>query len=115
MPFGMRYLLFEGITPLRLERTSLPYFRVKLSCVCLMSAYSMERKVTSYSDPIVTYSHPNLACQSVGSPGRGTQAESPVQWSGGKEDDYIHNLHCQQCSFASSLNGFESDSSIFAA
>ena len=35
--------------------TSLPYFGVKLSCVCLMFAY--RKKVMTYSDPMVTYSH----------------------------------------------------------
>ena len=34
--------------------TSLPYFRVKLNCVCLMFAY--RKKVMIYSDPMVTYS-----------------------------------------------------------
>ena len=38
--------------------TSLPYFRVKLSCVCLMFAY--RKKVMTYSDPMVTYSHPKM-------------------------------------------------------
>ena len=39
--------------------TSLPYFGVKLSCVCLIFAY---RKTSNdlYSDPIVTYSHPRM-------------------------------------------------------
>ena len=41
-----------------LNDTSLPYFRVKLSCVCLMFAY--RKKVTPYSDPMVTYSHPKM-------------------------------------------------------
>ena len=40
------------------KRTSLPYFRVKLSCVCLMFAY--RKKVMTYSDPMVTYSHPKM-------------------------------------------------------
>ena len=35
--------------------TSFPYFGVKLSCVCLLFAY--RKKVMTYSDPIVTYSH----------------------------------------------------------
>ena len=35
--------------------TSFPYFGVKLSCVCLLFAY--RKKVITYSDPIVTYSH----------------------------------------------------------
>ena len=35
--------------------TSLPYFRVKLSCVCLI-----EKKVMTYSDPMVTYSNPKM-------------------------------------------------------
>ena len=35
--------------------TSLPYFGVKLSCVCLVFAYRM-----TYSDPIVTYNHPKM-------------------------------------------------------
>ena len=39
-------------------QTSLPYFRVKLSCVCLMFAYI--KKVMTYSDPMVTYSHPKM-------------------------------------------------------
>ena len=38
--------------------TSLPYFRVKLSCVCLMFAY--RKKIMTYSDPMVTYSHPKM-------------------------------------------------------
>ena len=38
--------------------TSLPYFRVKLNCVCLMFAY--RKKVMIYSDPMVTYSHPKM-------------------------------------------------------
>ena len=38
--------------------TSFPYFRVKLSCVCLMFAY--RKKVMAYSDPMVTYSHPKM-------------------------------------------------------
>ena len=38
--------------------TSLPYFRVKLSCVCLMFAF--RKKVMTYSDPMVTYSHPKM-------------------------------------------------------
>ena len=41
-----------------LGETSLPYFRVKLSCVCLMFAY--RKKVMTYSDPMVTYSHPKM-------------------------------------------------------
>ena len=41
-----------------LTETSLPYFRVKLSCVCLMFAY--RKKVMTYSDPMVTYSHPKM-------------------------------------------------------
>ena len=36
-------------------KTSLPYFRVKLSCVCLI-----EKKEMTYSDPMVTYSHPKM-------------------------------------------------------
>ena len=40
--------------------TSLPYFRVKLSCVCLMFAY--RKKVVTYSDPMVTYSYPKMTC-----------------------------------------------------
>ena len=36
----------------------MPYFRVKLSCVCLMFAY--RKKVMTYSDPMVTYSHPKM-------------------------------------------------------
>ena len=39
------------------EETSLPYFGVKLSCVCLVFAY---RKVMTYSDSMVTYSHPKM-------------------------------------------------------
>ena len=39
-------------------KTSLPYFRVKLSCVCLMFAY--KKKVMTYSDPVVTYSYPKM-------------------------------------------------------
>ena len=39
-------------------RTSLPYFRVKLSRVCLMFAY--RKKVMTYSDPMLTYSHPKM-------------------------------------------------------
>ena len=34
--------------------TSLPYFEVKLSCVCLIFAY---RKEIAYSYPKVTYSY----------------------------------------------------------
>ena len=41
-----------------LTETSLPYFRVKLSCVCLMFAY--RKKIITYSDPMVTYSHPKM-------------------------------------------------------
>ena len=40
------------------KQTSLPYFRVKPSCVCLMFAY--KKKVMTYSDPMVTYSHPKM-------------------------------------------------------
>ena len=40
------------------RKTSLPYFRVKLSCVCLMFAY--RKKVMTYSDPMVPYSHPKM-------------------------------------------------------
>ena len=40
------------------SNTSLPYFRVKLSCVCLMYAY--RKKVMTYSDPMVTYSYPKM-------------------------------------------------------
>ena len=36
-------------------KTSFPYFGVKLSCVCLMFAY--RKKIMTYCDPIVTYSH----------------------------------------------------------
>ena len=44
-----------GKTTTNIMLTSLPYFRVKLSCVCLMFAY--RKKVMTYSDPMVTYSH----------------------------------------------------------
>ena len=37
-------------------RTSLPYFGVKLSCVCLMFAYRREIAY-AYSYPKVTYSY----------------------------------------------------------
>ena len=40
--------------------TSLPYFRVKLSCVCLMFRLLIEKIVMTYSDPMVTYSHPKM-------------------------------------------------------
>ena len=55
------------------DTTSLPYFRVKLSCVCLMFAYRKKlaysypkvpyscHKVT-YSYPRVTYSDPKVTC-----------------------------------------------------
>ena len=43
------FLLFKLIT-------SLPYFGVKLSCVCLMFAY----RKTAYSYPKVTYSYPKV-------------------------------------------------------
>ena len=44
---------------LKINTTSLPYFGVKLRCVCLMFAF-IERKVMTYCefcDPIVSYSH----------------------------------------------------------
>ena len=42
----------EGFTAkMYLKWTSLPYFRVKLNCVCLMYAY--RKKVMTYSDPMV--------------------------------------------------------------
>ena len=41
--------------PVSIYKTSFPYFGVKLSCVCLLFAY--RKKVMTYSDPIVTYSH----------------------------------------------------------
>ena len=37
-------------------QTSLPYFGMKLSCVCLMFSY----KKTAYSYPKVTYSYPKV-------------------------------------------------------
>ena len=37
--------------------TSLPYFGVKLSCVCLMFAY---RKKIAYSYPKVAYKYPKV-------------------------------------------------------
>ena len=40
------------------QTTSLPYFGVKLSCVCLFLLKG--RKVMTYSDPLVTYSHPKI-------------------------------------------------------
>ena len=44
----------EGFTAkMYLKWTSLPYFRVKLNCVCLKFAYI--KKVMTYSDPMVTY------------------------------------------------------------
>ena len=42
-----------------IKLTSLPYFSVKLSCVCLMFAYR-KKKIMTYSDPIMTYSHPKM-------------------------------------------------------
>ena len=61
------YILFKVIL---LKATSLPYFGVKLSCVCLMFAYRkiayIYLKVTysypkvTYSDPKVTYSDPEV-------------------------------------------------------
>ena len=38
-----------------LDTTSLPYFGVKLSCVCLMFAY--KKKIMTYSDPVVTHNY----------------------------------------------------------
>ena len=38
--------------------TSLPYFEVKLSCVCLIFTYRKNR--VTYSDPKVTYSDPKV-------------------------------------------------------
>ena len=38
--------------------TSLPYFGVKLSCVCIKFAY--RKKVMTYIDPMVTYSYPRV-------------------------------------------------------
>ena len=49
-----------GKTTTNIMLTSLPYFRVKLSCVCLMFAY--RKKVVTYSDPMVTYSYPKMTC-----------------------------------------------------
>ena len=43
---------------LKINFTSLPYFGVKLSCVCLMFAY--RKKIMTYSDHMVTYSHPKM-------------------------------------------------------
>ena len=43
------------------QTTSLPYFRVKLSCV--MFAY--KKKVMTFSDPMVTCSHPKLPIVSL--------------------------------------------------
>ena len=43
---------------MKIETTSLPYFGVKLSCVCLMFVY--RKKVMTYSDPMVTYGHPKM-------------------------------------------------------
>ena len=42
----------------KLIKTSLPYFRVKLSCVCLMFAY--RKKIMTCCDLMVTYSHPKM-------------------------------------------------------
>jgi len=42
------------------KKTSWPYFRVKLNCVCLMFAYRKKSNDLSYSDPMVTYSHPKM-------------------------------------------------------
>ena len=39
------------------SETSLPYFGVKLSCVCLMFAY---RKKIAYSYPKVAYKYPKV-------------------------------------------------------
>ena len=50
-----------AITPLKSIRkgTSLPYFGVKLSWVCLMCYVCLEKKI-SYSYPKVTYSYPRV-------------------------------------------------------
>ena len=58
-------MLFDRVTFIMVEDTimewvnftSLPYFGVKLSCVCLMFAY---RKKIAYSYPKVIYSYPNV-------------------------------------------------------
>ena len=40
------------------KQVSLPYFGVKLSCVCLM--FALDKKVMTYSYPKVTYSEPKV-------------------------------------------------------
>ena len=47
-----------NVNDLNKKMTSLPYFGVKFSCVCLMFAY--RKKVMTYSDPKVTYSYPRV-------------------------------------------------------
>ena len=49
---------------LKINTTSLPYFGVKLRCVCLMFDF-IERKVMTYSDLTVTYSHHKMAYPTV--------------------------------------------------
>ena len=55
---GMLAKNYEVICLLSSVKTSLPYFGVKLSCVCLMFAH--RKRVMTYSDPMVTYSHPKM-------------------------------------------------------
>ena len=56
------YKCHQHLAP-KIVKTSLPYFGVKLSCVCLMFAY--RKKGMTYSDPMVTYSHPKMTYPKV--------------------------------------------------
>ena len=62
VPFWVKMSRFIGEN---VKKTSLPHFRVKLSCVCLPYVCFIEKKVMTYSDPMVTYSYPKITYPKV--------------------------------------------------